>query len=113
MACWGQNSTTSYTGENGSTTKASVTNALNNSNQEKIMKTSSNQLHRNLANRRACKRIRNQTEGPSFQDLPTQPIMVNKRMIDLACDNFFRSRGMPQKGPLSIRTSGSGIFDKG
>ena len=36
-----------------------------------------------------------------FQDLPTQPVMVGKRLIDLACDNFFRSRGMLQKDSIN------------
>lgn len=69
-----------------------------------MMKTSSSKRHRDLANRRAGKRIRNKMEGAFFQDLPTQPIMAGKRMIDLACDNFFRSRGMLRKDSLNIRT---------
>jgi hypothetical protein len=67
-----------------------------------MTETSSSNLQRILANRRACqKRIRNQREGAFFQDVPTQPVMVGKRMIDFACDNFFRSRGMPQKDRLT------------
>ena len=81
-----------------------MTDALNNSDQEKMMKTSSSKLHRGLANRRAGKRIRNKIEGAFFQDVPTQPIMLGKRMIDLACDNFFRSRGMLRKDSLNLRT---------
>jgi hypothetical protein len=68
------------------------------------MKTSSSNLQRDLPNRRACKRIRNKRVGAFFQDLPTQPVIVGKRMIDLACDNFFRSRGMPQKDWINSQT---------
>jgi hypothetical protein len=35
------------------------------------------------------------------QDWQTQPVMVSKRMIDLACDNFFHSRGMPYKDSIN------------
>jgi hypothetical protein len=65
------------------------------------MEISSSNLQRDLPNRRACKRVRNKREGKLFQDLPTQPVMVSKRMIDLACDNFFRSRGMLQKDSIN------------
>ena len=66
------------------------------------METSSGNLQRILANRRACqKRIRNKREGAFFQEVPTQPVMVGKRMIDFACENFFRSPGMPQKDRLT------------
>jgi hypothetical protein len=75
-----------------------------------MMETSSSNLQRILANRRACKkRIRNKREGAFFQDVPTQPVMVGKRMIDFACDNFFRSRGMPQKDSINSRTRRSDI----
>jgi len=74
------------------------------------METSSSNLQRILANRRACKkRIRNKREGAFFQDVPTQPVMVGKRMIDFACDNFFRSRGMPQRDSINSRTRRSDI----
>jgi len=59
---------------------------------------------RDLPNRRACKRIRKKKEGAFFQDLPTQHVMVSKRMIDLAWDKFFRSRGMPQKDSINSQT---------
>ena len=65
------------------------------------MKKSSSNLQRDLPNRRACKRIQNKRAGAFFQDLPTQPVMVGKRLIDLACDNFFRSRGMLQKDSIN------------
>jgi hypothetical protein len=71
------------------------------------MKTSSSNLQRDPPNRPTCKRIWNQREGAFFQDLPTQPVMVNKRMIDSACDKFFRSRGMPQKDSINSGTPSS------
>jgi hypothetical protein len=37
----------------------------------------------------------------------TQPVMVSKRMIDLACDNFLRSRGMPHKDSINGWTRSS------
>jgi hypothetical protein len=70
----------------------------------------SSNLQRILANRRAGKkRIRNEREGAFFQDVPTQPVMVGKRLIDFACDNFFRSRGMPQKDSINSQTRRSDI----
>jgi len=68
------------------------------------METISSSLQRGLPNRLACKRILNKREGAFFQDLPSQPVMVSKRMIDLACDNFFRSRGMRQKDSTNSQT---------
>ena len=59
--------------------------------------TSSSNLERGLANRHASKRVRKKRAGASLQNRPTQPVMAGKRMIDLACDNFFRSRGMLHK----------------
>jgi hypothetical protein len=59
--------------------------------------TSSSNLERGLANRHASKRVRKKRAGASLQNRPTQPVMVSKRMIDSACDNFFRSRGMLHK----------------
>ena len=69
-----------------------------------MIETSLSNLRPDLPNRRAGKRIRNKIEGAFFQDVPTQPIMLGKRMIDLACDNFFRSRGMLRKDSLNLRT---------
>ena len=69
-----------------------------------MIETSFSNLRRNLANRRAGKRIRNKGQGPFFLDLPTQPIMLNKLMIDSACDKFFRSRGMLQKDSINSWT---------
>jgi hypothetical protein len=61
--------------------------------------TSSSNPHRGLANRRASKPVRKKKARASLESGPTQPVMAGKRMIDLACANFFRSRGMLHKDP--------------
>jgi hypothetical protein len=45
--------------------------------------------------------LRKKRAGAFFQDWQTQPVMASKRMIDLACDNFFRSRGIPTKDSIN------------
>jgi hypothetical protein len=45
-----------------------------------------------------------QKGGAFLSESADPPIMVSKRMIDLARDNFFRSRGMPHKGSINSRT---------
>jgi hypothetical protein len=45
--------------------------------------------------------IRNKRAAASSQDWQALPVMVSKRLIDLACENFFRSRGMLSKDPLN------------
>lgn len=45
--------------------------------------------------------VRNKGARASSQDWQALPVMVSKRLIDLACENFFRSRGMPSKDPLN------------
>ena len=69
--------------------------------------TSSSDAHRGLPNRHAFKRVRNKRARASLQNRPNQPVMVSKRMIDLACDNFFRSRGMPHKESINSWTRSS------
>ena len=59
--------------------------------------TSSSNPRRGLANRHGSKRVRKKRARASLQNRPTQPVMAGKRMIDLACDSFFRSRGMLHK----------------
>jgi hypothetical protein len=59
--------------------------------------TSSSNPHRGLTNRHASKHVRKKKARASLQNRPTQSVMVGKRMIDSACDNFFRSRGMLHK----------------
>jgi hypothetical protein len=68
------------------------------------METTSSNPKGGRPNRRTGKRVRNKREGAFFQDVPTQPVMVGKRMIDFACDKFFRSRGMVQKDSVNSRT---------
>jgi hypothetical protein len=53
------------------------------------------------ANRQAPKPVRNKRVGASLHHRASERVMVSKRMIDLACDNFFRSRGIPHKGSIS------------
>ena len=69
-----------------------------------MIETSLSNLRPDLPNRCAGKRIRNNGQGPFFLDLPTQPVMLNKRMIDVACDKFFRSRAMSQKDSINSWT---------
>ena len=69
--------------------------------------TSSSNPHRRVANRHASKCVRKKRARASLQNRPTQPVMAGKRMIDLACDNFFRSRGMLHKGSINSWTRGN------
>ena len=71
--------------------------------------TSSSNPHRGLPNRHAFKPIRNRRARASWKNQPTQPVMVTKRMIDLACGNFFRSRGMQHKDSTNGWTRSSQI----
>jgi hypothetical protein len=71
--------------------------------------TSSSNPPRGLPNRHSFKPVRNKRARTSLQNQPTQPVMVTKRMVDLACDNFFRSRAMPHKDSINSWTRSSQI----